>query len=77
MKRKGKIRKSKQVFCWFTLNPNTLNKTESEPSSEDLVDISSNTQTETNGVQPLNPDENQSNSQEFKASVTYFLFLRV
>ena len=36
LKRKGQIRKSKQISYWSTFNPNILNKTASEPSSEDL-----------------------------------------
>ena len=47
LKRKGQIRTKKQISYWSTLKLNTLNKTASEPSSEDLEDISSNNQTET------------------------------
>ena len=37
LKRKGQIRKFKQIFYWSTLKPNTLNKTaiQSENDSEE------------------------------------------
>ena len=39
LKRRGQIRKSKQISYWSTLQPNILNKTARETSLEDLEDF--------------------------------------
>ena len=46
-------------------------ETITELKGKTLEDISRNNPEKSNDVQPLNSDGNQSNSQEFKAGVTY------